>query len=69
VDDLPPEFRAAQGVGEDATLEARAVRMVERCGGNKSRAAERLGMSRTRLYRVLQDAARRDRDDATAMIG
>jgi two-component system response regulator HydG len=44
--------------------EAAAVRTVEWCGGNKSEAARRLGISRSRLLRVLARAERRSRRSA-----
>ncbi|HEU4631539.1 MAG TPA: sigma-54 dependent transcriptional regulator [Gemmatimonadaceae bacterium] len=37
----------------DEIVHAAAVRMLERCGGNKSETARRLGISRPRLLRIL----------------
>ena len=37
--------------------------MLERCGGNKSEAARRLGISRARLMRLLDAASTSDDDD------
>jgi DNA-binding NtrC family response regulator len=52
----------------DETLNSiirRAAReMLERCGGNKSDAARRLGISRTRLQRLLDATARAERSPA-----
>ena len=45
------------GLSFPATMEelelAAATRMIELCGGNKSEAARRLGIARSRLYRIL----------------
>ena len=47
------------------TVIRRAVReMLDRCGGNKSDAARRLGISRTRLQRLLDPAARAESFEA-----
>jgi DNA-binding NtrC family response regulator len=40
----------------DEIESAAAHRMVERFNGNKSLAAEALGISRTRLYRLMREA-------------
>lgn len=59
--DLPGELRMDQGhppVGRKAScpeVEERTLReAIERCGGNKSAAAEFLGLSRAHFYRLLR---------------
>jgi len=57
LDDLPADFLASIGMtgGNQAEpLAVRARRAVEDCGGNKSEAARRLGVSRAHLHRVLK---------------
>jgi two-component system response regulator HydG len=59
--DSPPAARAADvEIPFPATLReitrAAALRTLERCGGNKSEAARRLGVSRPRLQRLLDTA-------------
>jgi DNA-binding NtrC family response regulator len=59
---VPDTARATEGGASSLsfpatldTLEVAAVQMMlERCDGNKSEAARRLGITRTRLYRILQ---------------
>lgn len=55
--DFPPEaiavFQVEPGTPSDATLIERVRQELSRAGGNKSRAARALGMSRPRLYRIL----------------
>jgi two-component system response regulator FlrC len=61
VDDLPPETIAAGGPppeGFHARVEAYRRRVIEEalagCGGNQTRAAERLGLQRTYLARLIK---------------
>jgi DNA-binding NtrC family response regulator len=53
---LPPDFIATLGDVQQARYEAdvqRARAALERAGGNVSKAARELGMSRTRVYKLL----------------
>ena len=60
LEDLPAAFLATldeTAARPDESLPLRALRMVEECGGNKTKAARRLGKSRTHLHRLLKSAA------------
>ncbi len=52
----------------DAVVRATAVAMLALCGDNKSHAARRLGISRTRLQRVLDGVADDDDDGSDATL-
>jgi two-component system response regulator AtoC len=63
--DFPPFLNAAARAGEDELKAARAAferghirRVIEKCGGDKRRAAELLGIDLSSLYRKLEDPAR-----------
>ena len=53
--DLPPGNFTETSIRSFHSVHERAVHEVDRCGGNKSRAARQLGMSRNRLYRLLSE--------------
>jgi PAS domain S-box-containing protein len=66
---FPPPGPATPELGLDATLEAIERRLIERAlqlaRFNKSRAADRLGISRPRLYRRMQELGIADQPEAT----
>lgn len=54
--DLPAEFLGTMGVSAERWAESpaeRARRVVKECGGNRSAAARKLGISRGHLYRLI----------------
>jgi transcriptional regulator of acetoin/glycerol metabolism len=61
VDDLPPDFLAILGPlvtrRAEQSLSCRVRGALEQAGGNKTRAARALGVSRQHLYRLLKRLA------------
>lgn len=73
ISDIPSQVQEAivggpshVGLGEDLTVDEMEKRMIvqalEKCGGNRTRAAEKLGMSRRTLHRKLNEFGLRETD-------